>query len=92
MSEERSTAREIARDNTTAEIMRSLGRLEGKMDGVLDGQKALFKITNELDARTSTNEQALSNIKLKIGFIGAVIGAAFSAISDWAWRKITGHQ
>ena len=92
MSEERTTAREIAQDKVNNEIMRAIGRLEGKVDSVLANQEELHKIVDGQEIRIDENEKAVGNIKIKIGLIGAVIGAIFSTIGDWLWRKVTGHQ
>jgi len=91
MSEERTTKREIAQDETNLKIMQTLGRLEGQMIGVNENiDRTLKKIENH-EARISQNEDALDNIKIKIGLIGAIIGAAVSTLGNWIWSKITGH-
>jgi hypothetical protein len=91
MSEERTTQREIAQDKMNGEIMLTLGRLEGQMSGVKESIDRTLEKFDDHETRISANEKALYNVKLKIGLIGAAIGAVFSFLSDWVWRKLTGH-
>jgi peptidoglycan hydrolase CwlO-like protein len=86
MSDDRAQQNEI-----NNEIMRALGRLEGQMSGTReDIQEALAELKDH-DGRIGRTEQELSGIKIKIGVIEAVIGAFFSAVGDWIWRKFVGH-
>lgn len=91
MSEERNTAREIAQDKMNGEIMLALGRLEGQMTGVKESIDNTLAKLDDHENRISKSEDALGNIRLKIGLIGAFIGAVVSTIVDWTWRKLTGR-
>jgi hypothetical protein len=91
MSEERNTAREIAQDKMNGEIMLALGRLEGQMSGVKESIDNTLAKLDDHESRIAANEDALGNIKLKIGLIGAFIGALVSAVANWIWRRIAGH-
>ena len=92
MSEERDTAREIAQDKVNNELMRTIGRLEGKVDSVLSNQEQMTRVSADHEKRITENENALYNIKLKVGLIGAFIGAVVSFIGNWIWGKLTGQK
>lgn len=91
MSEERDTQREIAQDKMNAEIMRSLGRLEAKMDDTNKSFDRAVSILQDHEERISQSENNLTGIKVKLGIAGAFIGAAFSVVGQWIWNKLFNH-
>jgi hypothetical protein len=92
MSEERDTQREIAQDKINADIMRSLGRLEAKMDDSTKSFDRFFAVLQNHEARIAKSENSLVGIKVKLGIAGAFIGAIFSALGQWIWTKLFNHS
>ncbi|HVB33704.1 MAG TPA: hypothetical protein VNJ52_04940 [Patescibacteria group bacterium] len=91
MNDDRTTAREIAQDKMNGDIMLALGRLEGQMSGVKESIDNLAPVIKDFENRITENEKDLSTIRVKIGIIGAVIGAAVSFIINWTWSKFRGY-
>jgi hypothetical protein len=91
MPDDRNTAREIAQDETNKQVMLMLGRLEGKVDTVIASQQSFQKVIDDHELRIEKSEKMLDNVKVKVGLIGAIIGAAASALGNWLWARFTGH-
>jgi hypothetical protein len=92
MPDDRNTAREIAQDETNKQVMLMLGRLEGKVDTVIASQQSFQKIIDEHEIRIQKSERLLDNVKIKVGLIGAIIGALTTAFGNWLWAKFTGQK
>ena len=92
MSEERNTQREIAQDKMNGEIMLALGELKGEMKGTRDDIKTALGKIEDHEKRISASEDTLDNIKLKIGLVGAFIGAVVSVLGNWIWGKLTAQK
>ena len=75
--------------NENSNLERSLGRLEGKMDLVLEGQKETHRILDEHEKRLNAAEGSLGNIKIKIGIAAALVGAIVTAAANWLCRQLT---
>ena len=91
MTEDHDTQREIAQDTMNAQIMRSLGRLEGKMDNANASVNRMFSVLREHEERITQSETSLTGIKVKLGVAGALIGAVFSAAVQYIWDKFFNH-
>jgi hypothetical protein len=91
MPDERPTEMDIAQSRTNQELMRAIGRLEGKVDSVLLSQQNSAAAMAELEKRTTKNENDLNGIKAKVAALGAIIGGAVSFLGNWLWHKITGR-
>jgi hypothetical protein len=88
MSNESDTTREIAQNQVNLDTAKSLGRIEGNIESILESQKAISKLLTEHDERISTMENALGGIQIKVALASAVVGAIFAAAMDWLWNKL----
>lgn len=70
----------------TQEILLALGRLEGKVEALLQMQSNQDKALNDLDKRVRLLEQG------KAAFYGgaAVIGASAAAVISWVFKELNG--
>lgn len=62
------------------EIQRSLGRIEGKLDSIIDIQKEHASRLDDLDALKNKGYGILSTVGLVAGTIGAFANKALAAI------------
>jgi chromosome segregation ATPase len=91
MNEDRVAQRELAQDKINQDIMYALGEIKGTMTGMRESIDKLAPIIQDHEERISASENELTTIRVKIGIIGALIGAAVSFVGNWFWSKLIGH-
>jgi len=69
----------MKQDTTMEEIFRSLGRLEGKIDGVLDHLKRLNGSVENHAKKIDVLEDCVATVKGKASLLGAIGGTIFGA-------------
>jgi hypothetical protein len=65
-----------------------LGRLEGKLDGMLSEQTRLSEYANTTSARVSALEQSFSRMVGWVSAIAAFVGGASSLVLEWISGKL----
>lgn len=66
------------------EILIALGRLEGKVESLIQLQKSQSEALNDLDVRVRNLEQSRSALLGAAGIIGALAGTVIS----WLFKEI----
>jgi hypothetical protein len=92
MSDDSTTQREIAQNQVNLDTARTLGEISSDVKTVLNQQDTLFKMYAGHEKRIAENEKAHSNINVKIGGVGAFIGAVFYALAGFIWNRFFHKQ
>lgn len=74
-------------EDTHNEILRSLGRLEGKVDGILEQATKTNGRVNKLEEVTTTLKVQNGVTSTKMGIIGAVAGTIMAGIVSLFFQK-----
>lgn len=70
------------------DLVRSLGRIEGKIDGILIEQNRIAEYAANTSERVGRLEQQVSNIRGWTAGISATIGAVAGLIMAWVKKKV----
>ena len=70
-------------DQLHSEIMRSLGRLEGKTDAIISRLNGINGTLQSHDKRINETEADVASIKGKAAIIGSVFGAVAAVIGGF---------
>ena len=71
-----------------SEIMRSLGRLEGKTDAIISRLNGINGTLQSHDKRINETEADVASIKGKAAIIGSLFGAAAAIIGGFLREKL----
>lgn len=73
---------------THSDIHHAIGRLEAKVDTLLDAQKSDAALHARQDARLGALEHWRTRMITLLGVIGAAAGALGALIADWIRRHL----
>lgn len=80
----------MAIENMNDEVQRTLGRLEGKLDMMLEGMKLTSDRVTSIDTRVDSLEKDQHTSKVILGILAGVAGALasnFPTIFGWLTSK-----